>query len=120
MKVVLVISLTLLCFPSYGQVNNRNTYTQIKDILYYDGPDYDTANHKLNLVIPKGVEDPPLLVWIGGGAWSYVSRDMEMDIARNIAEKGIAVASVSHRLSPATWKDSSLNVGIQHPQHIKD
>jgi len=45
---------------------------------------------------------------------------MEMDIARRLAEKGIAVASVSHRLSPATWKDSSLNTGVKHPEHIRD
>jgi hypothetical protein len=119
-KLVLTISFILFCFQAYSQVNEGNSYAEVNDIEYYSGPGYDTANHKLNLVVPKGVEDPPLLVWIGGGAWSYVSRSMEMDVSRKIAEKGIAVASVSHRLSPATWKDSSLNVGIQHPQHIKD
>lgn len=120
LKELLVISLILFCCRSYAQVNGGNSYTVINDIQYYSGVGYDSANHKLNLVMPKGVEQPPLLVWIGGGAWSYVSRHMEMDIAKKIAEDGIAVASVSHRLSPATWKDSSLNVGIQHPQHIKD
>jgi acetyl esterase/lipase len=119
-KELLLISLILFCYRSYAQVNDGNSYTVINDIQYYGGAGYDAANHKLNLVIPKGVEQPPLLVWIGGGAWSYVSRDIEMDIAKKIGEKGIAVASVSHRLSPATWKDSSLNVGVKHPQHIKD
>jgi dipeptidyl aminopeptidase/acylaminoacyl peptidase len=120
MKELLVLLLILFCCQSYAQVNDGNSYTVINDIQYYNGPGYDTVNQKLNLVIPNGVEQPPLLVWIGGGAWSYVSRDVEMDIAKKIAENGIAVASVSHRLSPATWKDSSLNTGIKHPQHIKD
>lgn len=120
MKSLLAILLIFFGCPSFGQLKNSNSYTVINDIQYYYGPDLDTANHKLNLVIPKGADQPPLLVWIGGGAWSYVSRNMEMDVAKKIAEKGIAVASIGHRLSPATWKDPKLNTGIKHPEHIKD
>jgi len=40
--------------------------------------------------------------------------------ARRIAEEGIAVASVGHRLSPATWQNPDLDKGIQHPKHIED
>ncbi len=32
----------------------------------------------LNLVIPKETKKPPLLLWIGGGAWSFVNRGVEM------------------------------------------
>ena len=117
---LIVISLLLLCDRSFAQINTDNKYTEISAIQYYAGDDLDTANHKLNIVIPKDVEQPPLLIWIGGGAWSYVNRNIEMDVARNIAKEGIAVASVGHRLSPATWKDPSLKTGIKHPEHIKD
>ncbi len=68
----------------------------------------------------KGQSDYPLLVWIGGGAWSYVDKDQEMALARRLAEQGIAVASVGHRLSPAVWRDPALDRGIQHPAHIED
>jgi hypothetical protein len=27
----------------------------------------------LNLIVPKTPTTPPLLIWIGGGAWSYVT-----------------------------------------------
>lgn len=74
----------------------------------------------LNLVYPKGETQLPLLVWIGGGAWSYGDRHEEMRIARAIAMDGICVASVDHRHSPAIWRDSSLNTGVQHPEHVKD
>ena len=120
LKSLLILLLSHFCCPSFGQPNNTNSFTVINDIQYYSNPGYDTANHKLNLVIPNGVERPPLLVWIGGGAWSYVNRHMEMDVAKKLAEKGIAVASIGHRLSPATWKDRKLNTGIKHPEHIKD
>lgn len=119
MKNLLILSFILCCNLANAQTSIHE-YTEIDDIQYYDGIDLDTAHHKLNLVIPKDVEKPILFVWIGGGACSYVNRDMEMDVARKLAEKGIAVASVGHRLSPATWKDPSLNTGIRHPEHIKD
>ncbi len=74
----------------------------------------------LNLVVPSTETSAPLLLWIGGGAWSYVDRNMEMDFAENLAAQGIAVASVGHRLSPATWKDPALDKGVKHPKHIED
>src|SRR5688572_11040411 len=104
MNRLIVISLILFCDRSFAQTNTDNGYREISAVQYYTGDDVDTANHKLNIVIPKEVEQPPLLIWIGGGAWSYVNRNIEMDLARKVPKKGIAVASVSHRLSPATWK----------------
>ena len=50
---------------------------------------------------------------------------MEIDIwkwnlAKRIALEGIAVASIGHRMSPATWKNPTLKSRIQHPEHVKD
>lgn len=75
---------------------------------------------QLNLVLPETPQKTPLLVWIGGGAWSYVNRHMEMDFAHRIGQQGIAVASVGHRLSPAIWHDSTQTAGVEHPQHAED
>jgi hypothetical protein len=75
---------------------------------------------RLNLVVPVKSDNIPLLIWIGGGAWSYGNKNQEMDLARKFAAKGIAVASIGHRLSPAIWRDSTLTTGIQHPKHIED
>ncbi len=120
MKNLFLLYLILLCHWAFCQMSVAQNVTELRAIPYYQGKDYDSANHKLNLVLPKAVKNTPLLIWIGGGAWSYVNWDMEMDLARKFAQQGIAVASLSHRLSPATWKDSSLNKGIKHPEHIKD
>ncbi|MDJ1467584.1 alpha/beta hydrolase [Xanthocytophaga flava] len=120
MKNLFLFSFMLVCNWAYSQAITTYSVSELKDIPYYQGAGYDSANHKLNLVLPRGVKNPPLLIWIGGGAWSYVNRNMEMDIGRKFAQKGIAVASVGHRLSPATWKDSSLNKGIRHPEHSID
>lgn len=77
---------------------------------------------QLNLVLPQGTDSlPPLLLWLGGGAWAFVDKDQEMPLARLIAAEGIAVASVGHRLSSGAWRDPDLpQTGAQHPAHIED
>ena len=91
---------------------------EFHDLLYTPTPQNDSLQ-RLNLVLPKE-RDSPLLIWIGGGAWSYVDRDVEMDFARIMAQEGIAVASVGHRLSPAVWRNPAWNSGVKHPEHARD
>ncbi len=91
------------------------------NIPYVDAGDAPADSlQMLNLVVPEGVKGCPLLVWIGGGAWSYVNRHMEMDFAGRMGAEGIAVASVGHRLSPAVWRDSTMDTGVEHPAHVQD
>lgn len=117
-SILLCSCLFLLLSPAFCQTPSG--HTEYTDLSYFQGEGKADANQKLNLVLPKGVKDAPLLIWIGGGAWSYVDRNMEMDLARKVAKEGIAVASVGHRLSSAVWKDPSLNTGVKHPAHVED
>jgi acetyl esterase/lipase len=51
---------------------------------------------QLDLHMPEGVSNPPLLVWVHGGAWRQGSRTgLRMEFVRN----GFATASVGYRLS---------------------
>jgi len=75
---------------------------------------------QLNLVLPTDVDNAPILLWIGGGAWSFVNRHVEMDLARKLAQRGIAVAAVGHRLSKGALRDAGRSGGVQHPAHIED
>lgn len=111
--------LTLLSRTALAQDETPYPTTQIDNIDYLEGQSTDTIQ-RLNLAIPKGISNCPLLVWIGGGAWSYVDRHVEMDLANKIAEAGIAVASIGHRLSAATWRDPKMDKGVKHPAHAKD
>ncbi len=115
----LFLVFTLIVGCSYGQSKIKFEVSEFKNIDYLDGKAIDTIQ-KLNLVVPKGAADCPLLIWVGGGAWSYVDRHKEMDLAKKLAQEGIAVASIGHRLSAAQWRDSSLSKGIQHPEHMRD
>lgn len=99
-----------------GHLACSQTFVELHDIDY--GGSGDTLQ-TLNIVVPE-TRNPPLLVWIGGGAWSYVDKNLEMDFARKLASNGIAVASIQHRLSPSTWRNPADSLGIQHPAHVED
>ena len=61
---------------------------------------------RLDLYLPAdGVEPRPLLVWIHGGGWSGGSRFPAPGFATQLRNRGIAVASVSYRLTSqaAQW-----------------
>lgn len=117
-KIILVYSFLQLtsCVYSFGQ---SPKFIEYSNLPYNENQPSDKLQ-SLNLVLPDTNCKCPILLWIGGGAWSYVNKDMEMNLARNIAKDGIAVASVGHRLSSAVWKDSTLKTGVIHPTHIND
>ena len=122
-----LIFLAITFLQCQSQTKTTNTakvpfeVKEIKNISYVKNPSPKTDSlQQLNLFLPEGATDTPLLIWIGGGAWSYVNRHMETDLAHKLAEEGIAVAAVGHRLSSALWRDSSLNGGAQHPTHVED
>src|SRR5688572_14115006 len=119
MKKLFTLLLSITLIATYAQDSKQSEFIEINELEYYSGKDA-SPYHKLNLVLPKNKSGFALMLWIGGGAWSYVDKNMEMDLARKFAREGIAVASVGHRLSPAVWKDSSMTTGIKHPEHIKD
>lgn len=51
---------------------------------------------KLDLYVPDGVESPPLVVWIHGGAWQFGSK---ANPPANFVDAGFALASVEFRQS---------------------
>jgi hypothetical protein len=91
------------------------------DIPYYENTNADSNLTKLNLIIPETDEkEIPVFLWIGGGAWAYVDRKKEMDICFKMAEQGIIVLSVGHRLSPALIWEPFREEGVKHPEHVRD
>ncbi len=66
---------------------------QHQDVVYATVDGMDLA---LDIYMPAGVESPPLLVWVHGGAWSRGSKEQ----ARlEFVEAGIATASLDFRQS---------------------
>lgn len=82
----------------------------IKDIAYYDGPDADPVRHKLDLYLPKGKKDFPVLMFIHGGTWRSGKKDLYTALGEVFARNGVGTVIINYRLSPA----------VQHPAHIQD
>ncbi|HMQ47869.1 MAG TPA: alpha/beta hydrolase, partial [Saprospiraceae bacterium] len=122
MKYYLLLMCTFCASHAFAQGGmDTFPYREINDLAYLAPGVIETDSlQRLNLVLPEGIQSPPLLLWIGGGAWSFVSRHNEMNLARKFAREGIAVASVGHRLSKGLFRDSTRAHGVQHPAHIHD
>ena len=84
-----------------------------KDVSYYDGADRDRVKHNLDLYLPKGLKDYPVLFFVHGGAWSLGDKSdfgAYAAFGSAFAKLGIGVVVTNYRLSPK----------IQHPEHVKD
>ena len=89
-------------------------------IPYYQGADAVPERHVVDIVLPKE-EAWATLFWIPGGAWAAGSRKQELPVAKQFAEKGVAVVIVDHRMSAGRWMTPKLpETGVSHPAHIID
>ncbi len=84
-----------------------------RDVTYCDGDDADKDKHKLDLYMPKGKKDFPVVMFVHGGGWIFGDRNffgVYENIGKMFARHGIGAVVISYRLSPH----------VMHPEHIKD
>jgi acetyl esterase/lipase len=85
----------------------------IRDVSYADGPDADAHRHRLDLFLPRGKQDFPVVFLVHGGAWMLGDNrccGLYSSIGEFLASQGIAAVLPNYRLSP----------GVKHPEHIRD
>ena len=61
----------------------------------------------LDLYLPAGVKQPPLLMWVHGGAWRAGSKN-KMPLGA-LVDRGFAIASVDYRLTPVAKFPANLH-----------
>ncbi len=81
----------------------------VKDIAYNDAKDAD-EKQKLDLYLPKGEKDFPVLFFVHGGTWKSGDRTKYAPVGELFASHGLGTVVISYRLSPK----------FQHPAHIQD
>ncbi len=81
-----------------------------RNIAYYEGKDADPDKNKLDLYLPKGQKDFPVLLFVHGGAWRSGDRKLYGKLGEMFARNGIGAVVISYRLSPK----------VKHPAHIQD
>jgi acetyl esterase/lipase len=86
---------------------------RINDVAYYDEPGADSLRHNLDLYLPKGKKDFPVVVFVHGGAWMLGDNrcsGLYSSVGAYLARQGIGAVMPNYRLSPA----------VKHPEHAKD
>ena len=96
----LILASALLSGP--GLTQQVEVY---KNIAYKSGndlTDYERERSALDLYVPADAEGFPVIVWFHGGNITAGDKaeGVHPEIARALASRGIAVASVNYRLSP--------------------
>ena len=90
----------------------QSTLRVVRDVPYFSGPGADARLHALDLYLPQGESKLPLVFYVHGGAWRGGDKSQEglVNFVNLFTLRGLGVASVNYRLSPAA----------QHPAHIED
>lgn len=92
----------LVALPAAAQPNSAGTDVSDRPSIVRTGDiPYATVGGEelaLDLYMPADVDDPPLVVFVHGGAWRFGSRASVSNI--DLVDHGFAVASVSFRLTP--------------------
>lgn len=73
----------------------------IRDITYTDGDPKDANKHKLDLYLPEGKKNFPVLVFVHGGSWRSGDRSQYTALGNRFAAAGYGVVIPSYRLAPA-------------------
>jgi acetyl esterase/lipase len=82
----------------------------VRNLDYVANADYAGGKDRLDLYIPEGAANAPVIVSLHGGALSAGDRREETFVGERFAAAGYLTAVTSYRLSP----------GVAHPAHVED
>ncbi len=80
------------------------------DIDYLPNEVYENDKDLLDIYMPEGRTNVPVIVYFHGGALLKGEKEHGKEIGYRMAKKGIGFVSANYRLSPA----------FQHPAHVED
>lgn len=98
----------LLCaLPAAAQ---SHRVTVVKDLDYVPDVEYADGKDRLDLYIPQGVANAPVIFSLHGGALSIGDRSEDTFVGRRLGAAGFLTVVTSYRLSPQ----------VSHPAHVED
>lgn len=98
--------------PAEPNSSDANLVERHNDIPYHKDAD-DGAWRQLDLFLPKGKKNFPVVILVHGGAWMIGDNrccGLYSSVGEFLASQGIGVVMPNYALSP--W--------VKHPQHVKD
>jgi acetyl esterase/lipase len=106
------VSLTFLIAFAGVNTAGAQTYTVrvVRDVAYLQGAGYADNKDKLDLYLPEGRSNAPVIVSYYGNQLMGGDKDEDAYIGRRFASAGFVTAVANYRLSP----------GVSHPTHVQD
>jgi acetyl esterase/lipase len=101
------IVLVLDVLPAAAQ---SHTVGVVRDVDYVANADYSDGKDRLDIYIPDGARNAPVIFSIHGGALEAGDRREERFVGQRFAGVGYVTVVISYRLSP----------DVSHPAHIQD
>ena len=81
-----------------------------RNIDYIGDAVHEKDKDLLDIYMPKGKKEVPVVVYFHGGALLRGNKSLGVNIGLKVAEKGVGLISANYRLSP----------DFQHPMHVND
>src|SRR5437764_12029869 len=84
---------------------------RIENVAYYNGPGADATRHRLDLFLPAGSRDYPVVLLVHGGAWVVGDNrccGLYPAVGEFLARHGVGAVLPNYRLSPV----------VRHPEHL--
>lgn len=82
----------------------------LKDVDYVEDQDYAEGKDRLDLYLPEGAADFPVVVFFHGGGLRAGDKSGSEHVGRALASQGVGAAIANYRLSPS----------VSHPFHAED
>ncbi len=103
MQRALLVLLAIGTVPAYADQPANNDQQSFRNIPYYTGPNANPVRHVLDIHVPKGRKDFPVIFFVHGGGWVQGNKDhlgVYSVLARTFNRHGIGVVCPNYRLSP--------------------
>jgi acetyl esterase/lipase len=110
------LSLRITNIPLWGPLKpppGALEVEEVRDIAYRNGPKADPLRNRLDLYLPRGKKEYPVVVFVHGGSWVIGDNrccGLYSTVGHFLASQGVGVVMPNYRLSP----------GVKHPAHIED
>jgi acetyl esterase/lipase len=105
-----VIAGLILCLTATAAVAQSHTFTVVRDVDYVPQTEYPGGKDRLDVYIPQGAKNAPVIFSIHGGLLMAGDRREDAFVGQRFAAAGYVTAVISYRLSPQA----------SHPAHIED
>ena len=109
-RTIRTVAVALVVFPCADARAQSHKVTEVRNVDYMPQAEYRDGKDRLDLYIPAGLKNAPVILSLHGGVLMAGDRREETFVGQRFAAAGYLTVIPSYRLSPE----------VSHPAHIQD